>query len=135
MKVVAVHERELRGDGGSVLEELERLWPERWPALTERGVGFLRHEPFERVPGRRRTFRITSPRGLVGVHGWELDGSTLRHRIEGEVHGRMLLAWPLVVHPIHDALHEDVLDRVEGRPLRPLSRRVRLLRRALRRFA
>jgi hypothetical protein len=135
MKVLNVHERELAGDGASVLEELERLWPARWPALSNAGVGFLHHEPVEHVVGRKRTFRITRPRGLVAVHGWEVDGSILRHTVEGEARGAMRIGWPLVVRPIHDALHEDVLDAAEGRALPPLPRRVRLLRRTLRRFA
>jgi hypothetical protein len=135
MKVLNVHERELAGDGASALEELEQLWPKRWPVLTDDGVGFLRHESVEHVPGQKRIFRITSPHGLVGTHGWELHGSTLRHTVEADLHGAMLFGWPLVVHPIHDAMHEDVLDSVAGRPPRPLSRRVRVLRSALRRLA
>jgi hypothetical protein len=43
------------------------------------------------------------------------------------------LGWPLVIRPIHDALHEDVLDTAEavvGRtpPPHEWSRRVRFLR-------
>jgi hypothetical protein len=140
VKVRSVHERRLPGDGASVLDHLEDVWPrERWPMLTERGLGFMRHELVEHVPGQRITFRITGPHGLSGRHGWELEGATLRHTVEATCTGWMRLGWPLVVHPIHDALHEDVLDRAEaaagGVPEpRPFSRRVRLLRGALRRL-
>jgi hypothetical protein len=140
VKVVNVHERQLPGDGASVLDDLERVWPaERWPMLTEHGLGFLQHELVEHEPGRRLVYRITGPRGLSGRHGWELEGSTIRHTVEADSSGLMLLGWPLVVQPIHNALHEDVLDSVEsacgGTPAaHPHSRRVRLLRGVLRRL-
>ena len=140
MKVMNVHKRELPGDGASVLDHLEGIWPtERWPMLTEHGLGFLHHELVTHEPGHRIVYRITGPRGLSGWHGWELAGSTMRHTVEGSSSGLMLLVWPLIVQPIHDALHEDVLDRVEsacgGAPApHPYSRRVRLLRSVLRRL-
>ncbi len=140
MKVHEVHERELPGDGAQLIDHPERMWPKRWPALTDEGVGFLTHELAEHEPGERVLFRITGPRGIAGTHGWTLRGTTLQHTVDAECTGWMRLAWPVVVRPIHSALHEDVLDGAEtvlgGHPaLRPLPRRVRVLRRALRRLA
>jgi hypothetical protein len=141
VKVHEVHERRLPGDAAELIDHPERMWPsDRWPELRPEGLGFLRHELVEHEPGRRVTFRITGPRGLSGSHGWQLDGETMRHTVDGECSGLMRIGWPLVVKPIHSALHEDVLDRAEaavgGAPApREFSPRVRVLRRVLRRLA
>jgi hypothetical protein len=136
-----VHERELpvpAPQAASLLDDPARMWPvDRWPAFGGDGFGFLRHELAEHRPGERIVFRITGPRGLRGTHGWDLspeDGhSRLRHTVDAECTGLMRVAWPLVVQPIHEAVHEDVLDRAQaavGGPAieHPWSRRVRAVR-------
>jgi hypothetical protein len=90
--------------------------------------------------GRSRLYRITGPDGFTGWHGWDVttNGATiLRHVVEADCRGWSRLAWPLVIRPIHDALHEDVLDRAEEaiggtRQAHEWSRWVRVLRWALR---
>jgi hypothetical protein len=110
------------------------MWPRgRWPELRLEGIGFLQHEPLEHEPGTVRRYRITGPDGFTGWHGWELTPSGLRHVVEADCHGWSRIGWPLVIKPIHNALHEDVLDEAEatlgGVPRRcPWSRWVRLLR-------
>jgi hypothetical protein len=110
------------------------MWPrDRWPPLTDDRVGFLQHEPLDHVPGRARRYRILGPDGFTGWHGWEVGGTMLRHVVEADCKSWSRLAWPLLIHPIHDALHEDVLDRAEtalgGAPAqREWPKRVRLLR-------
>jgi hypothetical protein len=118
------------------------MWPHgSWPELRPDGIGFLRHEPLAPEQGCSRRFRITGPDGFAGWHGWDVvsNGETvLRHVVEAECRGWSRLLWPLVIRPIHDALHEDVLDAAEAalggvpRP-RKWSRWVRFLRWALRR--
>jgi hypothetical protein len=148
VRVQVVHERVLdtsSAEAAALIDEPERMWPsDRWPRLTARGMGFLHHELAEHLSGERRVYRITGPRGFSGRHGWEVrssnGGAVLRHTVEAECRGLMRLGWPLVVHPIHDALHEDVLDTAEaavgGSPApRAWSWRVRVLRRGLGRFA
>lgn len=141
MNVHEVHERRLPGNAAELIDHPERMWPsDRWPELRPEGLGFLRHELAEHEPGRRVVFRITGPRGLSGTHGWQLEGTTMRHVVDAECTGLMRLGWPLVVQPIHAALHEDVLDRAEAAlgsapAPRPFSRRVRVLRGALRALA
>jgi hypothetical protein len=117
------------------------MWPHgNWPELRTDGIGFLRHEPLAHEQGRSRQFRITGPAGFVGWHGWEAVSNgevVLRHVVEAECRGWSRLAWPLVIRPIHDALHEDVLDGAEAAlggvpPPRSWSRWVRFLRWALR---
>jgi len=116
------------------------MWPRgRWPELRPEGIGFLRHELLEHERGRSRRYRITGPDGFTGWHGWDVraNGATvLRHVVEAECRGLARLGWPLVIQPIHNALHEDVLDRAEaavgGSPRgTEWSRWVRFLRWAL----
>jgi hypothetical protein len=119
--VKVVHERELATSPaavGELLDDPSRMWPARWPPISDTGIGFLRHEPLGHSAGEWRSYRITAPRGLDATHGWDVrsgtaGGATLRHTVEGRVTGTMRIAWPLVVRPIHDALHEDVLDEAE----------------------
>lgn len=59
--------------------------------------------------------------------------SKLRHVIEMRTVGMAVLDWSLIIHPLHDALLEDALDKVEGAfrgvgPPRAWSRRVVFLR-------
>jgi hypothetical protein len=141
VKVHEEHARELsapREAAAALLDHPERMWPtDRWPAFRPDGFGFLRHELAEHRPGERIVYRITGPRGLSGEHGWTLepreDVAVLRHTVDASCRGLMQLGWPLVVQPIHAAVHEDALDRAEtlvgGTPAgHPWSRRVRVLR-------
>jgi hypothetical protein len=144
VRVRNVHERAVAAsptEVGALIDDPGRMWPrERWPGLRQNGIGFLRHEPLERVPGERLTFRITGPGGFTGWHGWDLaqgNGHTLlRHTVEADAKGWTRLAWPTVIRPLHDALHEDVLDSAERavgseRAARRFSPRVRFLRWAI----
>lgn len=144
MKVQSVHSRSLPASAsvvGPLVDEPARMWPRRWPPLREDRIGFLRHEPLEHVPGRRRRYRITGPRGFSGWHGWDVvdaeNGTSLQHEVQAECRGWVRAGWPLVIKPIHDALHEDVLDAaaraVGGVPAaRSWPPRVRFLRWAIR---
>jgi hypothetical protein len=144
VKAHDVHVRELPATPdvvGALVDEPARMWPRRWPPLRDDRIGFLRHEPLEHVSGRRRRFRITGPKGFSGWHGWDVEpnsgGTLLRHEVDADCRGWVRLGWPLVIRPIHDALHEDVLDEAErvvgGRPTaRPWPPRVRFLRWAIR---
>jgi hypothetical protein len=56
--------------------------------------------------------------GVEGGHRLEVEPAetgavVLRHVAEGRMSGRMLVAWPLVIRPLHDALLEDLLDHAE----------------------
>jgi hypothetical protein len=138
---------------GSLLEGLsgrpDPLWPEGpWPPMrldrplgvgADGGHGPIRYRVEQYEPGSRITFRFTGPPGLTGTHEWRVaaapDGCLLRHAVAGRATGVMLLAWPLVYRPLHDALIEDALDKAEqaltGGVARPRSWSwwVRLLRR------
>ena len=115
------------------------MWPHgRWPELRPDGLGFLRHEVLRHVSGRVHHYRVTGPPGFSGWHGWAVNGNVLRHMLEAECRGWARVAWPFVIRPIHDALHEDVLDAAESAlggspPPRSWSPWVRFLRWALHR--
>lgn len=109
------------------------------------GHGPIRYSVSRHEPGCRVAFEFHGPPGLVGEHRFELEDADdrtvrLRHVIEGRAKGRMLLAWPVMFRPLHDALLEDALDRAEsevGRAPshpRPWSSWVRVLRRVLQRL-
>jgi hypothetical protein len=156
MRVHNVHQRTFPtavAQAGRLLDGLssrpDPLWPAGpWPPMrfdrplgvgAAGGHGPIRYRVEEYQPGRRALFRFTGPPGLSGTHQWLAEpvpgGCRLSHTIDGRTAGKMLLWWPLVLRPLHDALIEDALDKAElaltgvlARP-RSWSRRVRLLRR------
>ncbi|MBT8397363.1 MAG: SRPBCC family protein [Gemmatimonadetes bacterium] len=135
----------------SLSGQADSLWPyERWPRMgfdrplavgAKGGHGPIRYFVEEYEPGRKITFRFTKPDGFQGTHGFHVtptdSGCELRHVIEMRVSGPALLTWPVVFRPLHDALLEDALDKVEanlsGRAWarRDLPLVVRILRRIL----
>jgi hypothetical protein len=153
-----VHQRNLRAninDAAALLHRLssdsDQLWPkDRWPAMklssglvegSDGGHGFV-HYSVASVDPHRVVFRFDERIGVRGTHSFELEesssgGCVLRHVLEGDSFGSMRIVWPLVVRPLHDALVEDGLDNavreLDGQRVekRPLTRRVRFLRRGL----
>ena len=153
--ILNVHERVLPASGDAVGRMIDTLgsacdgiWPTgRWPALTldrplqvgaAGGHGPIRYRVESYEPGRRVRFRFLSPEGFVGTHGFDVEdagegASKLRHVIEMQTVGMAVVKWSLIIRPLHDALLEDALDKVEGAfrdvgPPRAWSRRVVFLR-------
>lgn len=153
MRIHNVHERRVDlppHEIAALLDALgtreDRLWPrDRWPAMrlegglqpgATGGHGPIRYDVAAHVPGRLAAFRFRPEMGgLEGEHRFEVDGTLLRHVLTGTARGRWRILWPLVFEPLHDSVVEDAFDRAQGRPPRPLSLRVRLLRAAARRLA
>jgi len=152
--IVNVHERKLPASPeqvGALLDRLftadECLWPAaRWPMRRsgELRVGAachhddVRYTVTEYQPGQRVWFAFTDI-DLHGGHGFDVleeeEGATrLRHTLRARPHRSMLILWPLIVRPIHDAILEDLLDNAQreltGTVASPhrYSRWVRLLR-------
>lgn len=156
-----VHRRVLRvpvDEGEALLQSLasheDRLWPgdKWWPQRFEGGLvpgakgghGPVKYK-VESVAARSVVYQFPSKGWFRGTHRFDLvphaDGCALVHTLEGRLHGRGWLLWPLLVRPLHDALLEDVLDRAEtaaGRTPNPPARHtpyVRFLRRRFLRLA
>jgi hypothetical protein len=151
LNIKSIHTRELPvapEEVGALLDGVgsppDRLWPtDRWPttpleidgplavgAQSRQGVLRLtqiRQVVDEYVPGRRIAFRFAPGLGIVGTHSLEVETLSehrcrLTHTLEGRVEPRMIPVYPILIRQ-HDALAEDLLDRVElattGRIARP----------------
>ena len=135
MEVRNFHSRQLRRpvqDVGPYLDSLsspnDLLWPhEHWPPMVfggplaegaKGGHGPIRYVVEKYEPGRRVILRFTAPAGFDGVHYFTLEeegeGTKIGHTIEMRISGPALLTWPLFIRPLHDALLEDALDKVEA---------------------
>lgn len=153
--VLNIHERVIPANADAVGRMIDTLgsggdmvWPsERWPPMkfdrplevgASGGHGPIRYRVESYEPGRSVRFRFLSPEGFVGTHEFDVvdageGASKLRHVIEMRAIGVAALSWSLVIRPLHDALLEDALDKVEGAfrdvgPARGWSHRVFFLR-------
>lgn len=139
---------------GALLDRLggpdDVLWPAQWPPLQlDRGLtpgssgghGPIRYRVREYEPGVRVRFLPEPDIGLDGFHEFAVrplgaHRCELVHTIRARTRGSMVIAWPLAVRWLHEALLQDLLDRAETEaahgPRRPAawSPWVRLLRRA-----
>ena len=161
MKIDNRHERSFKAKSdavGSILDTLagseDRLWPRSaWPPMrfdsdlkpgARGGHGIVKYYCEEYTAGRRAIFRFDGTgitAGLDGRHYFEVIPRSrhvvLRHVIDAECGLKAWLKWKLVIEPLHDALLEDALDRVElalhGKVARPArwSPRVKILRNIL----
>ncbi len=156
MKILNIHERLLPADYvavGALLDSLsspdDRLWPRGiWPTMrfdrpltlgAVGGHGPIRYRVEGYTAGERVVFRFTGPSGLVGTHRFELipqgaTGTLLRHTVDADSRGAMILAWPLLFGPLHDALLEDGLATAQASlgleaEITPWSPWVRVVRR------
>lgn len=135
MRIRNRHERQVAHSAESLGECLDslssahdRLWPhERWPRMAfdgplrvgaDGGHGPIRYFVEEYEPGKKVVFRFTEPRGFLGTHSFQVNrhekGAEIVHLIAMEVSRSALLSWPMVIRPLHDALLEDSLDKVQA---------------------
>lgn len=128
----------------------DTMWPDKWPPMTlDRGLtigshgghGPIRYSVSEYEPSRHVRFVPDEGVGLAGYHEFTVapqpgNRSLLTHVIDARLRGRMLVLWPIAILWIHQALLQDLLDKVErnatgtlsGKPAR-WSPWVRMLRR------
>lgn len=138
MRILNTHERLFRASPQQVAEILDtlsgpddRIWPwDRWPRMdfdaplgrgARGGHGPVRYAVSEYVPGKKVTFEFENTgasAGLNGCHLFEIvpesDGVVFRHVVDAECGPAARLRWMLLLEPLHDALLEDCLDRVES---------------------
>ncbi len=105
----------------------DKVWPAHWPPITlDRGLevgskgghGPIRYSVSEYEPGRRVRFVPAPGLGLAGYHEFTVtpqpnNRSLLTHVIEAKLYGRMRVLWPLAILWIHEAVLQDLLDKVE----------------------
>jgi hypothetical protein len=134
MKVVNVHQRLLHASPervGALIDALsspeDALWPKGWPRMkldrplgvgATGGHGPIRYFVEAYTPGQSVRFRLTSPKGFDGWHGFEVLDATpnhcvLEHRIEMNATGRGILTWFLAVRALHDVCVEEVLSQAQ----------------------
>lgn len=137
MKIDNKHERRFNVSAdsvGHILDTLSRpddqLWPrDNWPPMlldtnlkqgAKGGHGPVRYYVDEYLPGRRAIFHFDGTgltAGLDGRHYFEIipriNHNVLRHVLDAECDLRAWLKWKIIIEPLHDALLEDALDRVE----------------------
>ena len=157
MKVLNIHERMLNAspaEVGSLIDSLasdnDLLWPKHsWPRMefdrplsidATGGHGPIRYFVEAYTPGQSIRFRFIGPKGFDGFHSYDVipagDKTTLRHTLEMQARWLVVISWPLVFYPMHNALIEDSLACAEASlglapTIRPWSPWVRLLRWAL----
>ncbi|HEY1974616.1 MAG TPA: SRPBCC family protein [Pseudonocardia sp.] len=130
-----VHQREFVTSQAQLGELLDRLagqpdpvWPPRWPPVVldgqlavgaSGGHGPIHYRVASYQPGRRVLFEFEEPTPLAGSHDFEVlpglypGSAVLRHVLTGQPLGLAgWLGWTLLFRWLHDALLEDLLDRV-----------------------
>jgi hypothetical protein len=134
MNMNNVHERRIAAPValvGALLDTLasadDRFWPhEKWFAFKldrplavgargDDGRGPQTVSSY--TPGRHIRFEFSGPRN--GFHEFVLeeagDGACLlRHTLRAKLTAQRALTWFFAIRPVHDALIEDLFDKVEG---------------------
>jgi hypothetical protein len=134
MNVTNVHERTIATQAvrvGALLDTLasadDRFWPhEKWfafrldrpLAVGARGDGARGPQTVSSyTPGKHIRFEFSAPR--TGFHEFAVeeagDGACLlRHTLRAKLTAQGVLTWFLAIRPVHDAVIEDLFDKVEG---------------------
>lgn len=146
MPVLNIHSRDLPVScdaAGALIDALatsdDRMWPSgRWPPIrldrplgvgAAGGHGPIRYVVIGYQPGRWARMRFTRPRGFDGFHEFTVEPvdatcTRLTHLAAMTPRRLARLSWPLLYHPLHDALLEDALDNA-ARTLTGQARRSR----------
>lgn len=136
MRIFNIHDRTINTNidqliplFDSFLSSNDKIWPyEKWPPVKFDGklcIGAVgEHGPIRYCIKRYRTgrtirFEFPAPSGFDGHHIFELEEierhkTVIRHIIDMDITGQALVTWELIFYPLHDALMEDVLDKVEN---------------------
>lgn len=135
MKACNTHTKRLnvsKFEVGQLLDTLaskeDRFWPhERWPPVifneglsvgATGGHGPIRYRILKYRSGQCLEFEFYRPRLLRGIHRFTIEGlgtsaSIIRHEVELDCSIWGVLLWVLFYEPLHDALMEDLLSKVQ----------------------
>ena len=133
MYIANIHERKISApvnDIGALLDTVsssyDKMWPhEIWPTIKfdrplETGAigghGPVRYTVASYSPGKSIKFTFT--KHFNGYHEITLEKidetvSLIRHTIKAKTTGLKTITWLLVIRPLHNALIEDLFDKVE----------------------
>jgi hypothetical protein len=134
MQIVNIHQRHIPASIAQVGEllatvasENDRVWPhENWPRMqldrpiqlgAAGGHGPIAYRVVQYAPQERVRFEFTS--GSVGWHELQLQATgehscLLTHTIQTQPSLKFRIAWLLVIRHMHDALVEDLFDKLEA---------------------
>lgn len=136
MEVVNIHKRIINTHKEGVSQLLvtlsskeDKIWPfEKWPAIRFKdglvenaigGHGPIRYSINKYIPNEQIEFKFTAPKGFNGVHRFNIvklksNKTEFRHAIEMKTTGIGILTWALAIYWLHNALFEDLMDKVEN---------------------
>jgi hypothetical protein len=134
MPIINVHSRHLPTSVAQISQRIataaskdDRIWPhENWPRMyldrpiqvgAVGGHGPITYRVTHFAPQDRVRFEFTS--GSVGWHELKLQSTgeqtcLLTHTIHTEPSLKFRIAWLLVIRHMHDALVEDLFDKLEA---------------------
>lgn len=83
------------------------------------GHGPIRYSVEKYNPSEIIQFRFLKPDGFNGIHKYELKGlkdekTEIKHTLEMNTKGKSTLTWIFIFRPLHNALIEDGLDKLEN---------------------
>jgi hypothetical protein len=138
MQILNIHQRSIAAPVArvgalldSIASEDDRFWPhEDWPAikfdrpLAVGAIGGHGTGPYTvcaYTPGRHIRFEFGGRRS--GFHEFEVepapgDATLLRHTLKARLPLVGIYHWYGLIRPLHDAVLEDLLDKVEGQVAR-----------------
>ncbi len=136
MKVINIHKRILNSPKKEVSKLLDtlsskddKIWPyENWPAIrfkkglienSSGGHGPIRYTINKYVPQESIEFKFNAPKGFYGIHRFDVielknEKTEFRHTIKMKVVGKGFFTWSLVIYWLHNALFEDLMNKVEN---------------------
>jgi len=136
LKIINIHRRIIYQKENLIAEifnslatKNDRIWPiGKWPKMKFKdgvkvdsvgGHGPIRYSINKYVVGKYIEFKFLSPTGFNGIHKFEIleidsNKTELKHTIDMNISLVTFINWFFIVRPLHDALLEDALDRVEN---------------------
>lgn len=134
MQITNIHQRTIARPAAEVAELLlslatddDKVWPhEIWMPMkfdaalavgVPGGHGPIKYTVDHYEPDEKISFRFTSPAWLEGYHQIVLDdaesGCLIRHELYARAGFAKYLIWLFVIRPLHNAVAEDCLTKVE----------------------
>ena len=135
MQVLNIHRRSISHSFENVSEVFnslatknDKLWPKQWPPMVFKdgkvvgsygGHGPIKYNIRKYIPGSLIEFNFIKPHGFDGIHRLEIikvdnQNTEIKHCIDMQTRGTGTFIWIFVVKPLHNALIEDALDKLES---------------------